>query len=107
MSCDVCARSVSTVAVTADVGAGSSKVAEQLEQLVDRCRLGRLFRKAVAGRQRRHFERADLVDQAIELLAQSRFGSGAARRVQQDVEGGIEFGPRPIEVAELQLALTL
>ena len=94
-------------AVTAGVGAGSSKRRRQREQLVDRGRLGRLLGEAVAGGERRHFERADAVDQAIELLAQPRLGAGAAGRVQQDVEARIELGPRPIEVPELQLALAL
>ena len=73
------------------------------EQRVDGRRLGLGFREAVAGGQRRLFEHADSVDQAIDVLAQARIGSGAVRRFQHDVERAIEFRLGADEVSEREL----
>ena len=104
MSCEVSARSVSTVAVSA----GRRRFLDrrrQVEQRVDGRRLARLLREAVAFGERGDFKRADAIDQAIELLAQPRLGARAARRGQQHVDGAVELDAGAIEVADLQLAL--
>jgi hypothetical protein len=76
-----------------------------LEELVDRRRLGLLFGEPVALREGGHFVRVDAIDQPIEVFAQARLGPGPVRRFEQDVHRAIEFGPRAFEMADLELAL--
>ena len=100
------ARSVCTAAATARVGTASVSVSTS--RAVDRARRARaLFGEAVAGGERGHFERADAIDEAIELRAQPRLGAGAAGRAQQNVDGAVERRPGLLEVPEIEIALAL
>jgi len=76
------------------------------QQFVDRRRLVMLLRKPVALRERLHFVRADAVDEAIEVLADTRLGASAVRRLEEQIDGPIELLTRGFDVTELQLALT-
>ncbi len=76
-----------------------------LEQRIDRRRLGLDLGKAVAGGQRRLLEHRDAIDQAVEVLAQPRVSAGAARRFEQRIEGEVELDPGAHEVAQPQLLL--
>ena len=73
------------------------------QELVDRRRLGGLFREPVALGQRGDLVGADALDQSVVLLADSRLGSRAARPFQQDFQGSVECGLRRLEMAGLEL----
>ena len=77
----------------------------QVEQRVDGRRFARLLRIAVAVGERGDFQRADTVDEPVELLTEPGFGSRATRRGQQDVDGAIELHAGAVEVSDLELAL--
>jgi len=79
----------------------------QREQFVDGCGFGRFLREAVASRERGDFERADAIDEPIELRAQPRLHARAARRVQEDVDRVVELVPGLFEVAQIKIALAL
>ena len=98
-------RSDLTAADVSGAGAGVAFEGGDREQLVDRRRLGGLLDEAVAGRERRHFPGADLVDEAIEVLAQPRVGAGAVGRLQEHVERLIELDPRLVEMTLRQFLL--
>ena len=53
-------------------------------------------------RQRRQLGGADPLDQAIEMLADPRFGPRAVGRLEQHVQRPVELAPGRFEVAELQ-----
>ena len=107
MSCSVSARSVCTVCRDGARGNGVGQRVRHREQLIERGGLGRLFGEAVAGGERGHFERADAIDEAIELRAQPRLGAGAAGRAQQNVDGAVERRAGLLEVPEIEIALAL
>ena len=48
----------------------------------------------------------DAVDEAIEVLPHPRVRPGAVWRLEEDIDRPIEFDPRALEMAELQLTLT-
>jgi hypothetical protein len=75
------------------------------EDGVDRRRLRLGFREAVALRQRAHLVCVDAVDQAIEMFPHARVGARAVGRLQQDVDGAIEFHLGAVEVTHLQFTL--
>jgi hypothetical protein len=75
------------------------------EQFVDRRRFVLLFGEPVALGERRHLVGADPLDEAIEVLPDSRLGAGAIGRFQQYVERSIEFCLGLIEVTVLERAL--
>ena len=77
----------------------------QRQQFVDRRRLVLLFGEAVAFGERPDLVGADPIDEPVEMLANPRFGSAAVGRLEQDVDGAIEFLTRGIDVPELELAL--
>jgi hypothetical protein len=76
------------------------------EQLVDRRRLGRLFREAVALGERLDLVGADPVDQTIEVLTNARLGTSAVRGINQQVDRLVEreFGRGDVTGLELLLA---
>ena len=92
-------RSVSGVGVGALEG-------RNRKEIVDRCRLRRLFREAVRLRQGREFVAADPLDQAVVVRTQLRVRPGAAGRFEQDVNRAVELGSSRIEVTFTQLAFT-
>ena len=77
------------------------------QQLVDGRRLGPGFGEAVARGQRLLLEDADPIDQAVEVLADAGVGPGAARRLQQHVEGAVELVLGLLEVADGEFLLAL
>ena len=55
--------------------------------------------------QRPHFVGADAVDETVEMLADPRLGPAAVGRLQQDVDGAVEFLFRRLDVPLLELRL--
>ena len=99
------ARSVSTAAASGGGRADSSVAGDRSNSASIDAGSAGFSVKPSPSASVRDFERADAVDEPVELLAQARFGAGAARRRQQHVERLVELHPGAIEVADLELAL--
>ncbi len=106
MSCSPAWMSDLTVFCSSALAVGGASVADTASSSSMDAGSYLLLGEAVALGKRLHLVGADPIHQAIELFPDPRFGAAAKRRLDQQVDGPVEFLPGPLDVSGFEFELT-